>query len=53
MQVSAFAPSFEGCGGINIGELTRVEFDNYSGEPQDFCVDQVDSTLLHCTASKA
>ncbi len=40
-QVSAFAPSFQGCGGIEVGDLTRIEFDNYSGEVQDFCVDQV------------
>ena len=41
MQVSAFAPSFQGCGGIDVGDLTRIEFDNCSGEVQDFCVDQV------------
>ena len=41
VQVSAFAPSFQGCGDIDVGDLTRIEFDNYSGEVQDFCVDQV------------
>lgn len=40
-QVQAFAPAFDGCGGIPAASLTRVEFDNYSGTNQQFCVDQI------------